>query len=241
MMGARVTSDTVLGTVATLLMSAAALGTSWSGFQSSMWNARQRDESAVASDLNLRATSAQVRAEQVRTLDVGLFTSWLDAHTSGRDQLAAIYEQHFRAEFAPAFRAWMASRPFETPSAPSTPFSMSEYRLELDREATRFAASAHAANLAADDAGEYAAYYMLDTVIFAIVLFFAGMTHDASRPRGLRLVLLVVAIVAVFLGAGNLVRAPTARHARVSLSPPVPKSVAVGSSANTEGYSPRRR
>ena len=81
-------TDTVLGTASTVLMSLAALGTSWSSYQSSMWTDRQLAIAAAASALRLRATNFELRAAQTRTVDVGLFSSWLDAYMNGNQRLA---------------------------------------------------------------------------------------------------------------------------------------------------------
>ena len=79
--------------------------------------------------------------------------------------MANFYRERFRAEFAPAFEAWLALDPANNPDAPDTPFGMPEYELSraedadrLEREAEAAFAEGRAANQQSDD-------YILNAVI----------------------------------------------------------------------------
>jgi hypothetical protein len=75
-----------------------------------------------------------VNVEQA--VDVGLFTDWIAARSEVNDELAAFLEARFREEFRPAFDAWVAERPLQTPGAPATPFEMDECQLDEQALAT---------------------------------------------------------------------------------------------------------
>ena len=67
-----------------------------------------------------------VNGERLNTLsidDLNYFNGWLEARQAGNTQLAAIYRRRFRPEFVPAFRAWIAQRPFTNPRAIPGPLS----------------------------------------------------------------------------------------------------------------------
>ncbi len=126
---------------------------------------------------------------------------------SGESELEDFYEERFREEFKPAFEAWIATDPLENADAPLTPFAMPEYRLASRAEASpprrggrdvggqgRGATSSASSN------------YVLAVVLFAIALFFGGMSttssvarsaHRDARPR-LRLFLATVGWIATF-------------------------------------------
>jgi len=113
--------------------------------------------------------------------------------------VAAFYEARFRDEFQPAFDAWLATDPLVNPDAPPTPFAMPEYVVEaatqagdLDDQAEASAATVRRNILRASN-------YVLAVVLFAVALFFAGMSTKLEGER-LRVALLVVGYV-VFLGA----------------------------------------
>jgi len=117
------------------------------------------------------------------------------AHAAPR---AAFYAARFRNEFKPAFRAWLATKPFTNRAAPKTPFAMPQYRLQAAARANRLESRATAASLGAKDANQHADNYMLAVVLFASSLFFAGLSTKLGT-RNARITLLGLGW-AIFLG-----------------------------------------
>jgi hypothetical protein len=123
--------------------------------------------------------------------------------------LAAIYERRFRPGFVPAFRAWIAQRPFTNPNAIPGPLYMPQYHLPaLDRS--------HALDDEADglykggtDAKTNDDHYILSTVFFAAVLFFAGISLRLDW-RPLRITVLVFATVMLLSGLVFVLTLPIA-------------------------------
>ena len=160
----------------TLLLAVAAVATAWASYQSARW----RSEQAVAGGKSIAARVESTRAADVANrqgqIDVGLFTQWVDAYLRDEDELSAFYLKRFRPEFRPAFDAWVATRPRVNPNAPLSPFAMPEYKLAASAEADRLEARAAAFSL---DVGRFiqrADNYALAVVLFAIALFFAGIS-----------------------------------------------------------------
>ena len=160
----------------TVLLAAAAVATAWASYQSARW----RSEQAMAGGKSIAARVESTRAADVANrqgqIDVGLFTQWVDAYLRDEDELSAFYLKRFRPEFRPAFDAWVATRPRINPDAPLSPFAMPEYKLAATTEADRLEARAAAFSL---DVGRFiqrADNYALAVVLFAIALFFAGIS-----------------------------------------------------------------
>ena len=109
------------------------------------------------------------------------------------------YRQRFRPEFKPAFNAWIATKPLTTKGAPRTPFVMPEYRLAAKVEADRLDATAEVLSAQVRQNIQRASNYVLGVVLFAVALFFAGMSTKLTAP-GLRKAMLAVGYV-IFLGA----------------------------------------
>ena len=90
--------------------------------------------------------------------------------------------RRFRARFVPAFRAWMAERPFTSPRARPSPL----YSRSTTRRGDRAVALGREADIryeegTADKDDEDK--YILSTVFFAAVLFFSGISlRLAWRP-----------------------------------------------------------
>jgi len=177
----------------------AALGTSWSSYQATRWNGEQAAAAGRTNGVRIEAARAQGLAQNQTQIDVATFIAWADADRGGDDALAAFYVDRFRDEFRPAFDAWMATEPFTSPTAPSTPFAMDEYQVAARTEAAKLdaAAEASAAEVRLDI--QRASNYVLTVVLYAVVLFFAGMS-TRLQSRRLRWVM-TLAGCAVLLGA----------------------------------------
>jgi hypothetical protein len=107
---------------------------------------------------------------------------WVNADTSKDTALANFYRNRFRQEFRPAFRAWMATRPDENPDAPPTPFAMPEYRLASTANAERLDQAAEESSASVATNIQRATNYVLGVVLFAVALFFAGMSTKLQTP-----------------------------------------------------------
>jgi len=183
---------------ATILLAVAAVATAWSSYQATRWNGEQAKAASQTNAIRIEAARAQSQAQAETQVDVATFIQWVDANAHD-DDVAAFYEARFRDEFQPAFDAWLATDPLVNPDAPPTPFAMPEYVVEaatqagdLDDQAEASAATVRRNILRASN-------YVLAVVLFAVALFFAGMSTKLEGER-LRVALLVVGYV-VFLGA----------------------------------------
>src|SRR5262249_49187547 len=146
----------------------------------------------------IESSEASTRAGQLTQIDIAIFIQWVDADAAGDRKLARFYRRRFRAEFLPAFTAWLASGPATNPSAPSSPFVMPPYRLAKNAEARRLQATANGHAAAASNANKRADNYLLAVVLFASALFFAGISTKVRSLRQ-REVLLAVGWL-IFLG-----------------------------------------
>jgi hypothetical protein len=169
--------------LAAVLLAAATVATAWSGYQSTRWNGEQAKAGARANALRIDSTKADGLANAQTQIDVATFAQWVDAYAHGDDRLAGFYFARFRPEFAPAVRAWIATRPLRNATAPLTPFAMPQYRVAAREEAERLDAQAEVqAGVARRDI-QRATNYVLGVVLFASALFFAGMSTRMRSPR----------------------------------------------------------
>ncbi len=204
--------------VATILMAIATVLTAWSAFQSTKWSGVQANSYAGAGAARTDSTKQATRAGQLAGIDVNLFTDWLAAYANERgdapgaevaeadadyvpdpNELSGFLFTRFRDEFKPSVDAWLALRPLQNPDAPASPFAMQEYVLAdqdkadaLDVKADRLASEARQANQRGDN-------YVLATVLFASVLFFAGISSKFERVRN-RAALLTIGSVLLLTG-----------------------------------------
>jgi hypothetical protein len=183
---------------ATVLLAFAAVATAWSSYQATRWNGEQAKTSGSVNKTRIEAARASGLANAQQQVDVATFMQWVDSYARGEAKLMKFYRDRFREEFRPAFKAWVATNPLKTEGAPLTPFAMPQYRLAAKDEAGRLDRMAE--ELAAEVRRDIqrASNYVLGVVLFAVALFFAGMSTKLTAP-GLRITLVAIGCI-LFLG-----------------------------------------
>jgi hypothetical protein len=162
--------------VSTVLLALATVATAWAAYQSRQWTGEQSQGYSHATATRIAVNRTAALANRQVQIDVATFIQWVDAHEQHRAALASFYRDRFRPEFDRAFTAWIATNPFQDPTAPETPFEMRQYRLNAAERADRLEQTAAVASQQAKDANERADNYMLAVVLFASSLFFAGIS-----------------------------------------------------------------
>ncbi len=168
---------------ATVLLACAAVATAWSSYQATRWNGEQAKAGSRTNAIRIDAARAQGLAEAQTQVDVATFTQWVDAYARDETMLADFYFKRFRAEFKPAVDAWLATRPLRNPDAPLTPFAMPQYSLAATADADRLDAEAEESAAEVRRDIQRASNYVLAVVLFAVALFFAGMSTKLTDQR----------------------------------------------------------
>ena len=188
--------------VAVVLLSITTILTAWSGFQSSKWGGAMSISFSQASSARIEASRLDGDANRRVSIQVSLYTQWLQATANGDTKLADYLVDRFPEPLDVAFAAWSATMPTTNPDAPSSPFVMPEYVVP---EATAAAAADARADAKFADALEFnqrGDNYTLLTVAFASVLFFAAISGRMISRRS-QWVLLALGLV-IFVAATGL-------------------------------------
>jgi hypothetical protein len=203
----RLKREHVLELVATVVLALATIGTAWSGYQATRWSGEQASDYVRASGLRVESSKAETRAGQNRLFDSQVFSQWLNAYSAGDTKLAGIYLRRFRDEFTVAFDAWMATDPFNNPSAPPGPLFMPQYVSADQQTSDQEEAQAAAMFDQGAAANEYGDEYVLNTVFFASALFLAGIAGRFTWDRA-RIAVLVVSAIALLVGLISTIALP---------------------------------
>ncbi|HEY9229597.1 MAG TPA: hypothetical protein VIP11_23310 [Gemmatimonadaceae bacterium] len=198
-----------INTIATILLSVAALATSWAGYQSTLWSGDQNELANEAMDRRSKAIEAATRSGQLKMIDVGVFTSWLSASSRRDSALAQFLSQRFRPEFKAAFDKWISTNPLSSADAPRTPFVMPDYRVSADTVAAQLQHAADSLSSASSRANRMSDTYVLVAVILAMVMFFATSAQQGGKPTP-RLVLIGMAAAVCLMGLLRLLTLPVA-------------------------------
>jgi hypothetical protein len=189
--------------IATVLLAMATVTAAWCAFESAKWSGVQANSFSAAGATRTESTRASTEAGQLQSIDVTLFTQWLAAKASDEEVLSDFYEERFRLEFQPAFEEWVASDPLKNEDAAKSPFALSSYVLNAEIESERLQSEADGLSATAREANGRSDNYVLATVMFAAVLFFAGVSTKLQTPV-LRIVVLGSGVV-LFLVTGAAV------------------------------------
>ncbi|HEY8548383.1 MAG TPA: hypothetical protein VIL35_00390 [Vicinamibacterales bacterium] len=187
--------------LSSVLMACATVATAWSAYQSALWSSNAGDHRAQATAATIRVAKFTNLALQRSTLHANLFVQWLGAVNAKDTAAADFLLQRVPEPLREAIVAWRATRPLTNPSAPASPFEMAEYTLAERTEAERWEVIAGRETEAAERASGAANRYLLFTIVFASVLFFAGIS---GKFRWHAIDVTVLALGLLTLGAGVL-------------------------------------
>ncbi len=159
---------------AAFLLALATIASAWSAYQATRWGGVQANSFSAANAARTESVRNSNIASTQRQIDVASFVAWLQAYADEKTGLLDFYQSRFRAEFRPAFDAWIASVP--AGSVPEgTPFSRPEYVLAAQTTADDLLAQAESDSAVARRANQTGDNFVLVVVLMASVLFFAGV------------------------------------------------------------------
>ncbi len=200
--------DRVLEIVAVLLLAVTTLGTAWCGYQASQWSGVQTDDNRIEAEHRLEANRQFGLAIQTISYDTNFIAIYAQAVQAGNTGLAQFYRQSLaRPDFLPTLDKWEAE--VAAGQAP-TPLSQDQDYLNglrggyLDAQAQADAAAADA-----QSAGTNAQQYVLNTIVLAVALFFAGVT-SSFRYKPARVMLIILALATLAFAASRVADLPIA-------------------------------
>lgn len=173
--GLPVIPDRQLEVLAVLLLSIASLSAAWAGFQASRWSGEQSMLYSQASAIRMESSRSSTIGYMLALGDLTVFNSWAEARAVGDEALIAFNANRFSPDLATAVAEWEALDPLNNPDAPGSPFEniytnqSLEDAVELERQAESTFKQGQAASAHSED-------YVQLTVIFAMVLFFGGIS-----------------------------------------------------------------
>jgi hypothetical protein len=166
--------------VAVVLLAVTTILTAWSGFQSSKWGGAMSISFSQASSARIEAARQEGVANRKLTIQVALYTSWVQAASAKDQHLMDFLSARFPEPLHTAFNAWVATDPNTNPDAPTSPFVMTEYQIPELAASKVSDARADGKFALALEYNQRGDNYTLLTVAFASVLFFAAIS---GRPK----------------------------------------------------------
>jgi len=200
--------DRLLEIVAVLLLAITTLGTAWCGYQASQWSGVQTNDNRIEAEHRLEANRQFGLAVQTISYDSNFIATYAQAVQAGNTGLAQFYRQSLaRPEFLPTLDKWEAE--VRAGQAPMPLSQDQDYLNTLRGGYLDAQAQADAAAADAQVAGDYAQQYVLNTIVLAVALFFAGVT-SSFRYKPARVMLIVLALGTLAFAASRVADLPIA-------------------------------
>jgi len=169
---------------AAVLLAAATVATAYSAYEATRWGGVQATAFTEAGANRTESAKARSDAFSFISIDAQLFTQWGVAFSEGNRQLQrAIERRLFREEFLPAFDEWLEQDPANNPESDKNPFVLDSYQPERLVESQELEEVATAKFDEGKDANQTSDDYVLSTIFFAAVLFFAGLSSKFTSNR----------------------------------------------------------
>jgi hypothetical protein len=197
--------------ISSILLAVTTVLTAWSAYEATRWGGVQAANYARASSNRVESTRSFNLGTQQYVLDTNTFNLFAAAYSARNDHLANFYRNNvMRAEFLPFLDRWIASNPLDPllrGAVHRSPLEDPEYldllfleSQELETQAEQYFTDAQEANQTADD-------YVLGTVFFASVLFFAGISTK-FRSLNVRMSLIGAGGVMLLVGLAQIIGLP---------------------------------
>jgi hypothetical protein len=184
-------------TLAALVLSIAAVATAWSAYQSSRWSGIMASDYNHASSLRSESVRADTAAGQAMVVDVTLASDWATAQLNGQQELAEGLRARMTPQLTGAMNAWLDGWQPGMPLPEGSPFSDGRYvapgrdrAAQLEQEAATAFESGSTANQRSDN-------YVLTGVLFALALFFAGISSQVHRDAHSRRLVYAAALIMI--------------------------------------------
>ena len=201
--------ETLIEILEAILLAVVAISTAWSGYQTGRWDGRQAHLYGLSSKERAAENRAATLSGQQRLYDTSTFGFWLQSRAQGDRKAAALFQRRFRAEYRPAFAAWLRTDPFHNPNAPAGPIFMPQYHNAAAARATRYDREASQAFEDGTKARETGDRFLRNTVLLATVLFMTALAQKFKVFR-VRLALVGVAGCLLVIALYFVVTYPTA-------------------------------
>jgi hypothetical protein len=193
-----------------ILMALATLSTAWCSYQSSKWSGQSSEVATSAARLEQKAALLHLEDNQVTSIQAKMFMDFINATLAANEKLAQFYSDRFPPELRAAYARWIEQKPFENAKADPHPFVPALFKPRFAQEAQQATADAGRDEAEAKRTGNFAAQYLSNTVLFAMVLFFAG-TSAKFQQRYVRQWSFFFAVAVFLFAASRMLTLPVTR------------------------------
>ena len=199
--------DRMVAIFEAILLSVVALLAAWSGYSAAKWGTESSLSLAKASSTRSKASVAEIKATQIKTLDSVSFNAVATAYAAHDLKAFNLTVRRLRPGYRRVFGAWLALHPLKNPNAPPDPSYLPQYRIPQEAQGRALTSQADHYFEEGQSAAGTADKYVRLTVFLAAVLFLVGI-GSRFPVRVARYGLVVVAAVLLVVSVVQLLSLP---------------------------------
>ena len=199
--------DRLVAIFEAILLSVVALLAAWSGYSAAKWGTESSLSLAKASSTRSKASVAEIKTTQIKTLDSVSFNTVATAYAAHDLKAFNLTVRRLRPGYRRVFGAWLALHPLKNPNAPPDPSYLPQYRIPQEAQGRALTAQADHYFEEGQSAAGTADKYVRLTVFLAAVLFLVGI-GSRFPVRVARYGLVVVAAVLLVVSVVQLLSLP---------------------------------
>lgn len=178
--------------VATALLAIATILSAFSAFQSSRWHGKAELHFNKSEEALMQSVRLSDKANEETLVDIVLVSDYMSAVNAGDLELADSYRNYgFSDSLKVASAAWQDAITKGIPGTPRNPFLMPEYKNAKRTQSEHLQDYAERQTDAASRAIKRSNGFLLLTVLFASVLFFAGISTK-FQAKGIKVAVLAM-------------------------------------------------
>ena len=185
------------------------VGISYCSYESHLWLGVQTFLLREVNTDSLLTAKEELTQGTHTVVDVMTFTQYSNALIRNEQNLSNFYYQRFTPEMKIAVDAWLQTDPLKNPTAPSSPFAMSEYNRTHVLLAQQFAEKTNSELEQAQQANRNSSSYVFLSVLYSSALFIDGVIGRTSNKK-LSQVLLYITMAITIIATIILIQIPTA-------------------------------
>jgi hypothetical protein len=153
-------------------------------YQANNWNSIASTKNREGTDLRTQSVHAYNDGNTRLLVDISSFTTWIDAISFNDSRKADAVRERFTPELRYAFAAWRAQVEGQPPGTipAGTPFTLPEYHLGPWEQGALLEENATASFNEGHVASDTGSSYVLNTLLYALVLFLIGVGERWKIP-----------------------------------------------------------
>lgn len=166
-----------------VILSLATVGSAWCTYQSTLWDGVQTFKLTDVIYTGRELSELNIESIQNKTIDGAIVLKYVEAYHNDKKTEMEFFYNLMRPDLKKSVDEWVETKPNVNKDAPKTPFEMEAYNKTYLSEYDKYSRNYKESMKEAENANTHSDKYVLQTVLFASILFFGGISGTLRSQR----------------------------------------------------------